>query len=454
MQRRLADERWIEQRDLMNKRVAQPGLAWTFTDKKFTPWGGFRIFEELLRRLKWPEALAQAQLPQPHSNRGIDPILVVQSFLVTVWTGGGRFAHTALVRFDEALRNIFGLTHVPSISTFTRYFRRFGQRQVEEVFGCLFGWFWQRVQGGIWTVDLDSSVLTRYGEQEGSRRGYNPSKRGKKSHHPLMAFAAECRMVITAWLRPGDANDGNNVENFFREVLAILGSRHRIGLLRCDCGFCIGHFMELLEAHAISYIIPARLLSTVKRQIVGLTNWIEIDATLAVSEFQYRAHGWSKARRVVVIRDRRRDQIEGCALIEVLGYSYSVYVTNLSLPALQVRALYQGRADSENRIKELLQDFAISGFVSQKFWATEAAFRLACCAYNLMSLFRQALLGAASKHTLNTLRTQCFAIGASLGTSAHRRVLRVGLSPPRRQWFSGLFNLATQVQPQLQLQNA
>jgi len=41
---------------------------------------------------------------------------------------------------------------------------------------------------------------------------------------------------------------------------------------------------------------------------------------------------------------------------------------------MQVRALYQGRADSENRIKELLYDFAISGFVSQKFWATETAF--------------------------------------------------------------------------------
>jgi hypothetical protein len=144
----------------------------------------------------------------------------------------------------------------------------------------------------------------------------------------------------------------------------------------------------------------------------------------------------------VVVRQRVQDQRAGSLLLEIPGYSYSVYVTNLTLPAMQVRALYQGRADSENRIKELLHDFAISGFVSQKFWATEAAFRLACCAYNLMSLFRQALLGAASKHTLSTLRTQCFAIGASLGKSARRHVLRVGLAPPRRVWFSGLFSAA------------
>jgi hypothetical protein len=141
-------------------------------------------------------------------------------------------------------------------------------------------------------------------------------------------------------------------------------------------------------------------------------------------------------------------------LLEVPGYTYSVYVTNLSLPALQVRRLYQGRADSENRIKELLQDFAISGFVSHKFWATEAAFRLACCAYNLMSLFRQALLGEASKHTLSTLRTQCFAIGASLGKAGHQQVLRVGLPRPRRAWFEGLFSAAVQTRTLYALGNA
>ncbi len=439
----------------MNQKVAvRSGLPWSFTDKRFTPWGGLRVFEEMLRRLGWMDALSKAPLPEPGSNRGINPVLLVQSFLVTIWTGGGRFAHTALVRFDAALCSIFGLGHVGSVSTFTRFFRRFSQKQVEEVFSHLSGWVWQRVSGGTWTVDLDSSVLTRYGAQEGSQLGYNPWNRGKRSHHPLMAFAAECRMVIAAWLRPGNTNDCNNVENFFREVLTVLGPRHRIGLLRCDCGFCIGSFLDFLEVRAINYIMPVRLLCTVKRQLAGIKDWVQIDGWTAVSEVSYQAHGWSKARRVVVVRHRIEDRQEGRTLMEVPGYTYSVYVTNLNLPAIQVRALYLGRADSENRIKELLQDFAISGFVSQKFWATEAAFRLACCAYNLMSLFRQTLLGAASKHTLNTLRVQCFAIGASLGRAAHRRVLRLGLPRPRREWFRGLFAAAEQLKSPCQLQNA
>jgi hypothetical protein len=429
----------------MNKTVvSSKGLGWSFTDKRYTAWGGLRVFEELLRRLGWEEALVQAGLPEPGSNRGLEPVMVVKGFLVTVWTGGGRFAHTAWVRFDLALRAVFGLREVGSVSTFSRFFRRFRQKEVEEVFGHLSSWLWQQISPRSWTVDLDSSVLTRYGEQEGSARGYNRQHRGKKSHHPLMAFAAECRMVITAWLRPGDTTDANNAENFFREVLAVLGARHRIGLLRADSGFCIGSFMDLLEAQAIFYILVARLHSTIRRQVAGLKDWLELDGQTAVAEFLYQARGWAKARRAVVVRHRRPDAQAGRWLLEVPSYSYSVYITNLSLPAIQVQALYHSRADSENRIKELLQDFAISGFVSQKFWATEAAFRMACWAYNLMSLFRQALLGAASKHTLSTLRAQCFAIGASLGQAGHKQLLRLGLPRPRRDWFIGLFSRAEQ----------
>ena len=329
--------------------IRHNGLAWTFTDKRFTAWGGLRVFEELLRRLGWEQALACAPLPQPASNRGIDPVLMVKGLWVTIWAGGGRFAHTALVRFDAALRAIFGLSQVGAVCTFTRFLRRFGRKEVEEVFGHLSGWLWARVRGGTWTVDLDSTVLTRFGHQEGSQLGYNPRNRGQPCHHPLMAFAVECRMVITAWLRPGNTNDGSNVENFLREVLAIFGERHRIGLLRCDSGFCVSRFLDLVEAQGIDYVMPVRLLPTVRRQVAAIQDWVEIDGRLAVSEFTYQAQGWSRARRVVVVRERLQDQGQGRMLLEVPGYSYCVYVTNLKLPALQVRTLYQGRSSGRPR---------------------------------------------------------------------------------------------------------
>ena len=59
-------------------------------------------------------------------------------------------------------------------------------------------------------VDFDSTVITRYGNQEGSAKGYNPTKKGRNSYHPLMAFVSQTRMVANAWLRPGNTADSSS----------------------------------------------------------------------------------------------------------------------------------------------------------------------------------------------------------------------------------------------------
>src|SRR5947208_5613192 len=119
----------------VNKTVAADcGVAWHFTHKQYTAWGGLRVFDEMLRRLRWQETLAKAPLAPRGSNLGIDPALMVQAFLVTVWTGGARFAQTSWVRFDWELRGIFGVNQVASVSTFSRFFRRFGPKENEALF--------------------------------------------------------------------------------------------------------------------------------------------------------------------------------------------------------------------------------------------------------------------------------------------------------------------------------
>src|SRR5215831_15689573 len=107
----------------MNKIVScGGGVPCRFTNKAMSTWGGLRLLEEMLRRIGFARALAQAGLPQAGSNRGLDPVRVLQGFLLSVWTGAVRFAHRAAVRFDPVLRALFGLEAVPSVSTFTRFF--------------------------------------------------------------------------------------------------------------------------------------------------------------------------------------------------------------------------------------------------------------------------------------------------------------------------------------------
>ena len=154
--------------------LEKKGVEWAFRDKFLTAWGRLRIIEELLRKIRFKEVLGEAQLPEPKSNRGYNSIEVLENFLVTVWIGGSRFSHTAMVRFDEALKGIFGWKKVSCVSSFTRFFKRFGRLEVDRVFGHINRWFCNEVNPITVTLDLDSTIITRFGQQEGSYVGYNP----------------------------------------------------------------------------------------------------------------------------------------------------------------------------------------------------------------------------------------------------------------------------------------
>lgn len=161
-------------------------IPWEFTDRTVTAWGGMRMFKAFLDKTGIREELGKVGLPEPGSNSGCNPIVIVESFWVSMWLGGMKFSHTAMVRFDSGLRKIFGWMRLPCVSTYTRFFKRFRREEVDAVFGQLNRWFFNQMPARNITVDLDSSVVTRYGRQEGSAVGYNPKKPGRRSHHPIM----------------------------------------------------------------------------------------------------------------------------------------------------------------------------------------------------------------------------------------------------------------------------
>lgn len=70
------------------------------------------------------------------------------------------------------------------------------------------------------------------------------------------------------------------------------------------------------------------------------------------------------------------------------NYRYSYLVTNMALPMKVIYDTYRGRADSENRIKEIKYDFSVDKFTVHGFWANEAYANFIIMAYNLYSLFR------------------------------------------------------------------
>ena len=304
-------------------------------------------------------------------------------------------------------------------------------------------WFFSQIKVGAVTVDFDSTVITRDGRQEGSAKGYNPNRKGRNSHHPLMAFISQTRMVANAWLRPGNTAACSNCVEFMRETFDEAMAGVKVGLVRGDSGFYTDEILNSLEERDLNYIIAARAYANLKNEIYGMKDWVEVCPGIAVKEWRHQpADAKAKARRHIVVRKQisRRPQAGGKLLFEDLpDYRFSLYVTSLDLPLGQIWNIYNSRADCENRIKELKQDFGLDAFCLQDFWATEASFRFIMVAYNLMSLFRHFGLNSHNQATLATLRSYCFAIGGWISQHARKRVLKLSLPRKKRSWMDAIF---------------
>ena len=371
-----------------------------FTDREITPWGGMVFLKQMLQKIGFSKVIeASEDLPVPGSNRGYNSTTIIESFIASIWCGANRFLHTEVTRHDAVLGNIFGWKRTPGQDTFKRFFSKFDQAKNQRISDYFYTWIFDNFKFNNFTLDIDSSVMTRYGSQEGSKKGYNPAKKGRPSHHPLIAFIADVKLVANMWLRSGDTSSSNNFLNFLTDTLHKLKDK-TISLIRLDSGFFNSAIMDHLEEENIDYIIAARFTHPIQKIIKASTNWIILDTGIEICEQMYQSESWSKARRIVIVRQRIKDRPKATGkqlslFIEEeihMNYRYSAYVTPMKLAPAEIWRLYRGRGDAENRIKELKYDFGFDSFNLQSFFGTEAALTFVMIAYNLMALFRTFIL--------------------------------------------------------------
>ena len=419
-------------------------LNFEYSNKAVTAHGGMSLLKRFLDRTGIIDFMNTLQLPESGSNAGYSNADMFTSFFVSIWLGASRFAHTSILQHDSVLQRIFGLKRAPSNDTYRRFFQKFDFETGSNFFFELYSWMFSQLNFDNFTLDVDSSVWTRYGKQEGAKRGYNAKKRGRPSHHPIIAFVAEMKMVANFWLRPGDTGSANNIIAFLEETFKILKGK-TIGLFRADSGFYQRAVMEWLEGHGIDFVIAIKMYPNLKDAIKEKIKWIEKADGIWIGELNYQAKDWQEARRVVVIKQSIliRPKSPGKLLFpdeEVYRNNrYSAYITNMKLSAELVWELYRKRGDAENRIKELEYDFGADNFCMQDFYSTEAALRTVMASYNLMALFKLVALQSKANQRVTTIRLKCFSIGSWIVKSGRNEVLKMSVAMKKRVWMDGLF---------------
>ena len=401
------------------------------TQRAVTPFGGLVVFFEFLRRIGYREAVRQHLPFSLTSPNALDPVETFTAFLLSVVAGARRFAHTSLLRADKALHALLGIARFPIDDTVRNLFKRFGRGQCQSFFSGLWSWQLERLPecAAGYSLDLDSTVFERYGRQQGALRGPNPRKHGRPSHHPLVAVLAEAHFLLHGWLRSGNCGTSRGVVEFLKEALALLPPKHTLRVVRADAGFFDQQLLGFLEQRGLCYIVVARLTLWLKREAARITTWQALDEHYAVGEFSLQLFGWDRPRRFVVIREQLRAERAslGRKLLEVPGYTFRIFVTNLALAPEVIWRDYNHRSDMENRIAELKHDLAADDFCLQEFFATEAAFRSILLLFNLLGEFQRATALATYRQPA-TLRAQVFLCGALLGRAGHRLVLHLSSS--------------------------
>jgi hypothetical protein len=422
-----------------------PKIRFAFTDHPITVWAGAILLRLYVELIGLRTALVPLLTPfAKHSNNQIPAVDVLLAWWYGLTLGAERFEHFTRYRRDPLLPRLLGLPRFPSPDTLRRFFSGFTYRRTTEVSEALMRLSLRAMRPILLghTLDLDSTVFCRYGEQEGSLKGHNPVKRGRPSHHPLVAWLGERRRLLWATLRAGHAGTANGAREFLAHALTMLPPGHQIGLVRADSGFFVTTFLTALEARDLPYIIVARLTSTVRKLVIHRipeTDWRPVARGIAVADVMATVPAWrGQARRFVCLRQTltERPDASGRRLIECPGYTYRVFVTSVPYAAEVVTRMYVGRADSENRIKELKEDLSLDTFCLQSFDATDAAFRTGCVLYNLLMGFRETVLPSCwFERRLRAVRDLVFLVGADLIPEARRLRVRFAVPPEERAEF-------------------
>ncbi|WP_052646970.1 transposase [Paenibacillus terrae] len=141
-------------------------------------------------------------------------------------------------------------------------------------------------------LDLDSTVETVYGNQEGAAVGVNAHKRGRKSYHPLLAFEGQSRLALHAALRPGNTHSSTDATAFVERTLSLLESR------------------SLFESRGIGYVGKLKWTKRLQERVRECRDWkryAEDDWIIeGITLLLYKATSWDKQRRVCVIRKAKR----------------------------------------------------------------------------------------------------------------------------------------------------
>jgi hypothetical protein len=393
---------------------------------------------------------------------------VLGTWTLAVLAGNRRYAHVTALRGDTINPAGLGMSRVLSEDALRRAFEGEEPEPLER---------WQRrhllrsvepVLSEPWICDVDVSIKTVYGEQEGAERGYNPHKPGRPAHAYHTFFISRLRLALDVVVAPGKQFHSQAVSPGLWSWWERLDPGCRPHLMRMDCAFGNEGFLVGCEQRQQKDLSRLRLTKGVQeilRAVSGKGGWQDCGSGWEGVEGQLRLKGWSRVRRVVVLRRKKpvgprelessSGDTANLVQVQAEAYDYTVLVTNTDWGVLTLARLYRERAESENTIDELKRQWGWGGFVTQDLLRCQVAARNVALIYNWWSLFVRCIDPQRPREAITSRPLLMYAVGRQVShagqttvvlTSTHGEAGRVQeLLTNLSLFLSGLKNTAEQL---------
>jgi hypothetical protein len=255
-----------------------------------------------------------------------------------------------------------------------------------------------------WILDTDSTVKVLYGHQAGAEVGYNPTKPGRPSHTLHTYWISVLRLVLDVEVQGGKAHAAKHSLPRLRQLLERLAPEERPTLVRGDNAFGNEGVMAELEEIGQCYLFKLRQTARVKRLIEKLWrcgDWQGVGQGFDAVDGELQLAGWSRARRVVVLRRRVQSSLVAetrlkspqqellfldCSETTKL-WEYAVLVTNTDYALEAMGQLYRDRADCENGFDELKNQWGWGGYTTHDLERCNLSARAVALVYNWWSWY-------------------------------------------------------------------
>jgi hypothetical protein len=301
------------------------------------------------------------------------------------------------------------------------------------------------------SIDIDTTVETIYGEQQGGRKGHNTKHRGKKGYRPVLCFIEQTREYLLGKLRKGETISGKETADFIMKIKSHLPGCVEYVLIRADGEFLSWEAIKAAKDLGFDFIIANKGCSP----SFDREGWYQPlkRKQIEYNSCMYKPFGWEEPYRFVVMRIPKEqkpsssNQPVQCPLFEDDLYKYRTFCTTLSGLAHEVINRYDKRADVENLMGEAKRE-GLEAIPSSKFKNNYAFFQMVMLAYSIWRYIKllaaksqgyeqvQAMKAAAS-NTVRIARLKLLFIAAKVVKDQNRDKIKYSIHDARTPAMGG-----------------